>query len=404
MNPIEYLKINKKYLFLIISILIALSFLVVYITESIIPKKFYQSRTIDLGSKRVNQNEDFYILEDNSLSPNIVYGKKTYRETRNSPFYLVYDNKDLSKFNSTLEIYLYNRDSNLYLNDILIFPGLDNYELVKEFDDSYLYKRRDLSTIKEDIIGDNLTEFITNNYYGSKIFTFSGIENIYKNTDDYKDTRVSFNNTFRGNLKIFFYTINKIDIKFIKEDLNQYIGEDNYTVIISDLIGNVVYNENFKDDGILEIESKKVEQKINISVNGLNGAYYIDFLNIGENKNTDSTIKNLEIIGTNKAVIKGNFLILDPANFYIKNENSKNISFYYWHSNKNQIIEINNSKNSQLDNINLDESYKGLRYELPLSPGEHYIKISKGYLWVINDFYFSHNSHLLCHILQDAIN
>ena len=34
------------------------------------------------------------------------------------------------------------------MNEELIFPGINNYKLIKEFGDSYLYMRKNLSSVE----------------------------------------------------------------------------------------------------------------------------------------------------------------------------------------------------------------------------------------------------------------
>ncbi|MDO8509455.1 MAG: hypothetical protein Q7S27_07305 [Nanoarchaeota archaeon] len=354
-----------------------------------IPKGTAIGYSILIGSDTdINKENSFYLEENSALGPRVTYGNKKYREIINNQsfdFVLKSDKKLKNATQAYLEIELIKVGSDLFLNDKLIFPGISNYRLLKEFKDSYLYIRKDLNSVN-DYAEENPINFVINHYYGSKLYSFRFLDKTYTVVNDYFPKKLSINNTFRGNLNLIIYTEGELDIKFKKKDINSYSGDDQYLLTITSLNGTVVYKKTLEDDGNYKSDSKSyINQTFNITLPSLNGIYYIDFNSLGDNF-SDSTIGDITM-NTNKVLIAGNFLPITPISLYIRNHFDYNISFYYWHKGKDQKIEIINDNNSVI--IDLNESYKGLKYPYTVKPEENNILISKGYLWVFNDLNFA---------------
>ena len=123
----------------------------------------------------------------------------------------------------------------------------------------------------------------------------------------YEQTTTEIDTTFRGNLKLAVYAKGSLDIEFTKQDLNNYVGKDEYTLTITDLDGKKEYEEIYEDDGDKK-DSKELGEEEDYKVNvGLErGIYYISFVKDKNNPSPDSTLKDIKI-RSNKVLIVGKF-------------------------------------------------------------------------------------------------
>ena len=353
--------------------------LLFYIFKPVIAQDNY-SYYLDVGIKGDDSpRKAFYLEKSKALSPNVLYGEETYREiVKTTPFEISFKSPVIIYPNASiiLSLEFIGKNSNLYINDKLAFPSLENYELFKEFEDIYLFKKKSVSS---DYLyeKENITEFLKENYYGSTIYSYIPLES-EMNIEDYSATKTYINNTFRGGLTLLFYTENQINLNFKKQDLNWYAGKDNYTLYIKDLDENIVYSKDLEDDSN-DVKNNVLgyEVEYNLNISDLNGAYYLIFENNG--KSSDSTIKEIKI-NTNKVVFYKNFLVLDPMSFYIKNYFDKKLKFYYWHADAEQNLIINNKS------FYLGKEYKEINYYHPLYHGDYAVSIEKGDISISNDF------------------
>ncbi|MDO8509503.1 MAG: hypothetical protein Q7S27_07545, partial [Nanoarchaeota archaeon] len=283
---------------------------------------------LDIGIKGDDSSRKALFLEKSkALSPHVLYGKETYREIiKTTPFEISFKSPVVIPPSSfvVLSLDVIGTNSNLYLNNTLVFPNLENYEFFKDLPDGYLFKKKSLTS---DYLyeKDTLEEFLKENYYGTTIYSYIPLES-EPIIENYAPTETFINNSFRNNLKFLFYTENSINLNFKKEDLNWYEGEDNYTVYIKDMDENIIYSEFLEDDFDATASNiKGFQQEHNLYFPGLKGVYYLIFENNG--KSSDSTIKNIRI-NTNKIVYYRNFLVLNPMQFYIKNYFNKGLRFY----------------------------------------------------------------------------
>ncbi len=286
----------------------------------------------------------------------------------------------------TLNLLLDNpQGSNVYFNDKLIFPSLSGYQKVAESNSDYVYANDALaSTVQKDFLGNigNAEQFVYKNFPGASIWATRDLIPIPVSLPDYKQEDTLINSTFRDNLQLAVYAKGTLKIDLVKQDLNSYIGPDEYTINITNAAGEQVYQGKFQDDGINTKGSIGVEQPLTISVPNLpEGVYYISFTKDNFNDGADSSIKNIQI-NSNKVLILGNFLVWDKFNFYTETSVQKQITFYYWWKDKDQIIEVSGSKIYEID---LDEDWINKKYEDNLTGGEYNFKVEKGYLWVYSD-------------------
>jgi hypothetical protein len=371
-----------------IGILAAIGFV---IWGNIKESKSQKNFQIDVGSLNdVDSKSNFYIEESDSLNDRVKYGSTTYREVGEKSINLKFKPIGNITENSQaiIQLNVLNGDSDVYLNQELIFPGTKNYELIKEFEDSYLYKKKNLSNT-QDFTNNSAIDFIIKNYYGASLYSFKLLDREYLNIQDYTKEETKINSTFRSNLRLAIYAENDIYLKFLKQDINAYSGEDKYILRITALNGTTVYDQILEDDGDILNDGLTFKPKeYNIAIENLKGVYYIDFKNFKLDAEADSTISNITL-NTNKIVIEGDFLSLNPIKLYSNNQFQKNISFYYWREGTEQNIEV--IQNGVNQTVKLQEEYKGKRYNYQINPGEIEINIPKGYVWLFNKFSFSLN-------------
>ena len=276
----------------------------------------------------------------------------------------------------------------IYVNDGLVFPDLTNYKLLKETDTDYIYVNNDIrSYIDENSFvsseGQSTEDFIYKNMPGSSVWATRKLGNVDLNVPNYKRENTLINGTFRGDLKLAVYAENNLNIDFVKQDLNSYLGEDEYNVTVTDSNGKVVYSKLFRDDGD-KLKSGKLgaEQKFNIKLGDLDkGVYYVNFVSDKNNDGTDSTLKNIKI-NSNKVLILGNFLPWDKFEFYTKTSTQKTVGFMYWWGGKDQVIAVKGTENMK---ISLGTNLLNIRQATNFTKGEYDFRLPKGYSWVYDD-------------------
>ena len=273
---------------------------------------------------------------------------------------------------------------NIYVNEELVFPDLTNYKLLKETDTDYIYVNNDIrSYIDENRFKDAPTteEYIYKNLPGSTVWSTRKLGAVELNVPDYKKEDTIINGTFRGDLNLAVYVENNLNIDFVKQDLNMYLGEDPCTVNVTDSSGSRIYSQVFNDDSD-KLASNKLgkTQKFNIKLANLDkGVYYVNFDDTSEG--SDVTFKNIKI-NSNKLLILGNFLPWNEFKFYTGIASLKSVGFMYWWSGKEQIIRVIGSKNKALD---LNSDWLNKKYEENFTKGDYTFTIPKGYLLVYND-------------------
>jgi len=381
---------------IIVIYVVVLGIAAYFILASLFPEKVpFSTNTYTIkasDSKIFDKLSSFYIEDSSVLGDKITINDKIVRPiTSAKKFNIVFLPKVNIKenTNATIELNLIfkeGKSSDIYLNNELIFPNLDNYELIKENDFDYVYIKKDLMPyiVKDTLIDAPTTEeFIYKNFPSTSVWSTRKLNPINVVVDDYVKKDTLIDGTFRDNLKLAVYTTGDLSISFTKQDLNSYIGQDEYIIRITDVNDNVVYYGLLEDDGVKTKGGLGREQYFKVNKDNLNvGVYYLSFIKDGYNDASDSTIKDIKI-NSNKILIIGTFLPWDKFEFYVKFKFPQNIGFSYWLPGKDQIIDVSGSKKLK---IILDEEWKGKKYDVNLTNSDFYFKIDKGYLWVYNDF------------------
>jgi hypothetical protein len=340
--------------------------------------------TISAGDNPLlNPLSSFYI-DRNVLGDKLrIDGKMVRPIISAQPFNLVFVPKtNIGNTNATLELnfVLNGSGSKIYLNNQLIFPSLENYTLAYENNRDYVYVRDDLGNHSLENNVNSSEEFIYKNLPGASAWSTRKLNPVDVKLSDYKQENTRINTTFRDNLNLAVYAEGSLDINFTKQDLNNYLGQDEYTINVTDSSGNVIFSQAYADDGDKLADGRLgIEQYFSIGLDNLGSEiYYISFIKDNFNQYSDSTIKNIKI-NSNKILILGDFLPIRPFNFYIKNNQQSQIGFYYWLDGKDQVITENNRS------INLSVDLFNKKHNENLNRGEYNFSIQKGYLWVYSD-------------------
>jgi hypothetical protein len=360
-------------------------FFLVTTNPDLLPSNFY-SYKVSASESMIGSNLRSLYLDDTDALGGVleINGESVRMIVSEKPFNFVFNPKRKIDDNSSAEVrlHLVNPSTEVYLNEKLIVPDLDGFVKVADFENRGVWVKEELT--KSDYIdGGSSEDFIYANFPGQNIYSFGDIEGGTPIIADYKKTKTFINTRFRDDLKLAVYAEGKLEIEFVKQDMNAQIGKDEYTVEIKDIQGNSYFNEVYEDDGDKKASGiGEFEQRITVIGRDLpENIYYITFTKDENNKYADSSIKDIRI-NSNKVLIVGRNLPLEAFDFYTEVGSSKIIGFYYWHSGKDQEIIISGTEDIIID---LNENWKGEKYEEELSRGEYNFDIPKGDVWVYSD-------------------
>ncbi|MEI7962000.1 MAG: hypothetical protein WCI04_06720, partial [archaeon] len=289
------------------------------------------SYTLNADSPTIfDKTSELYIDNEKALGPvELMNGSNVRRMTPRS-FNLVFNPKNKEAWkdkNLTLELELMGSGSELYINNELVLPNFEDYDLVKDFSDSQVWVTKELRTFyNKNNLQDKQTpeEYYVANFEGTSLYSLKDLNYslLQPVVTDYKQEWTDINTTFRDNLKLAVYVENSLDLKFTKQDLQMYLGPDEYTLTITSLAGETIFSSILPDDG--EAKDTKIlgpEQPYEITLNDKNGItkgiYYITFTKDEYNIAPDSTLKKISA-NTNKIMIIGDFLPVEPFVFYTK--------------------------------------------------------------------------------------
>ena len=335
--------------------------------------------SLDVGKGDMNSAKALYLEQSNSLSPEVRYGDKNYREIiSNRVFNLVFKSPVMIEEGDevSLKLDFLGKNTNLYLNNILVFPNMENYTKLREYD-SVIYYRNDLENYTYDLVdAEDVSTFLALNFPGSVVYSDYSIEMEEPVVSDYKKEDTILDNKFRDNLKLAVYG-EDLNISFKKQDLNWYTGEDEVSVIVRDLGGNILQNITYGDDGnILNNSVLGEEYEFGFSLENPRGVYFISFEKDKNNRAPDYTLNDISI-NSNKILILGDFIPTEAISLYVKNYLPKDIGFYYWHGGKDQDIEIYEGNKTILPLTK--EDFEKWVYS-DFEPGERTFNITKGYV------------------------
>lgn len=273
-----------------------------------------------------------------------------------------------------------NFGTEVYFDEKLIIPDLTEYTKIKEFDNEEVWVRNDFEYegLEEKA---NVEDYIYFNFPGASVYSFKELDNGVPELTDWEAKTTRIDTTFRDNLKLAVYHGGgNLKVEFTKQDLNSYIGKDEYTLTITDFNSDKEYLKKvYEDDG--DKKDSKVlgdEEDYNLNVNLERGIYYISFVKDKNNPSADSTLKDIRV-GSNKVLILDKILPLEQFEFYIEIRTMEKIGFNYWHGGKDQKIKVSGDVSKTID---LDEDWKSKKYEEEFEKGSYHFDVPKGDLWI----------------------
>lgn len=273
---------------------------------------------------------------------------------------------------SDLDIALYKK----YAWKPLYMKKLDNYTLVKQFNDTSIYARDYSSNYT---YYTNIDEWISGNIRKNStigLYDFDISPSILINKElAYKNVDLEINQTFRGTISFLIYIKDRLNLTLGKQDLNWYNGSDEYSVELYDADGSLIFNDIFPDDGIIDNSRRKMPSQLKTfsSIHIREGLYELRFVNIkGENQAADSTITNINI-NTDKIITQGNILPLSPGTLFFALKQNTTLKFYAWQSNAVQNITIRGGTDKD---ILIDKSLLGKWVPVELPEGSYNMSIN----------------------------
>ena len=188
----------------------------------------------------------------------------------------------------------------------------------------------------------------------------------------------------RGSHSFYIYLKDNLKLNVKKTDLNWYEGEDNLTITLKTLEGQIVGEEKILDDGIVIVNKSKAKtQEGNLDISNLTeGTYLLEFSDF------DGIIKEFSLntnkIITKKVFLAGNSLYQLPQNtttLFINSTGSGSLSLRTYHTQGFQSINLNSEKAL----LNTTEEAK----IVPLSTGEYDLKIPDNDIILESDSFIS---------------
>ncbi|MCK5509945.1 hypothetical protein KAI65_00170 [Candidatus Parcubacteria bacterium] len=286
-------------------------------------------------------------------------------------------NKELNK--------KFKKEKNLYDNGF--------YPLAK-FNEYKLWGQKDLESYSANV--DNLIDWLKNllpNGSGIVADESLAIERAdFINNEEpeefvqYDDPINELNFALRGSHEFYVYINNHFKAEIDKEDINAYAGKDEVEISLINSAGDIMCDKIMADDEN-ESDDRNSPDSVQTYFNCPNikkGVYILSLKGLSAgvgNIGNDFVIKQLKI-NTNKIIIKNRILNIEPVELYVNNKTDKEIDLYYWHKDKDQIIEIlgNDAKN-----IELTKDDKGKNVEYLLINGYKKINMPKGDVVISNN-------------------
>lgn len=249
---------------------------------------------------------------------------------------------------------------------------LNDYSNLFEFPDEemFLYSKNEVQNVKTSpLLGDwmrlNIPQgsninIIDNSYQKSK----------FVNSDiDFKaGVYTTIEKNLRGAHEFYIYLKDKLDLEIQKYDLNWASGSDEAVIVLSNMDDEVVYQNTILDDEAGPGKGKIVNGKYEFPINK-EGVYKLELQ--GSN---DWIIKSLKI-NTNKIILTGTSLILNPAKLYTHIDIDAQAKLFIWHESAVQEVSFTSEDGSitklnlGLDKINIDQF-------LDLKKGDYLVELA----------------------------
>ncbi len=279
--------------------------------------------------------------------------------------------------NPDLDIALYEN----YTWQPLFIKGLDNYTLVKRFNDTGIYSLDNSSNYTN---YDTINEWISGNiprYSSIKLYDYILDPDILINRGlTYNNAETEINQTFRGTHSFLVYLNDSLNLTLGKQDLNWYNGSDEYSVELYDMDSHLVFGDTIQDDGITDNTSQKLPPQFKTFYHdGMEkGIYELRLVYLkGDNKNMDSTITWIKI-NTDKILTQGDILPLNPGALFFNLRKNTTLKFFAWQRAAIQNLSIRGTVNRD---VVINSSRLGASVSVELPEGSYNISM-KGNLYM----------------------
>jgi len=187
------------------------------------------------------------------------------------------------------------------------------------------------------------------------------------------------NCALRGSHQFYVYFKTIPNIKIYKKDLNWYNGDDIAKVALTTLDETPLCEMIIADDGNTSNNRKEGIEFNTITCPEVSKGLYLLTVKAGNNpdpENENDFFINKIIMNTNKLLAKDKILNIEPIKLFASNNFDRNINFYYWHKDKNQVVTITNNNAEDIFEITENDFKKNINYIL--KKGDNEILSSKG--------------------------
>lgn len=388
----------------IIPILIPVIIISYILYVNFLPFGYSETFTVDVGAKDdVFSSKDIYLKDltrQERISERIADdGDTTYRYMKGSrPIYFILSPEVRLDDETKISVELrFKADSDLYITttDYKHYDWqplyIASFAPVKQFENISIFGKENKNY--EDY--DNVNDWILKNIPEHSricLYDYELSNDVLINEDiEYKNEHTEINQTFRGTHTFFVYLKDNLNLSIGKQDLNWYVGEDEYLVELYDINDNLIFSDIIMDDGVFEATKEKIPQHKSFFVDGIEeGTYKLKLTDLkGENRYDDSTITNIRI-NTNRIITSGQILPLSPSDLFFNLNQNTTLRFYAWYRGGIQNTTISGAENKIIE---INETLLGEWVPVNFTRGSYRMSIESNLRISGTNFAFSNDSY-----------
>ncbi len=177
----------------------------------------------------------------------------------------------------------------------------------------------------------------------------------------------NLNYQLRGTHRLVVYANDSLTVDVVKQDFNMYTGEDNLTLVLTDLVSGATQSVTVGDDGYVNLTRNASGSSHNATFTNLSDSIY-ELRTIANSNGSDYNY-NLSL-SNGPAVFMGQVFALSPINLTVLCSNKCILKASTYHDRSRQAITVNN----QIVNI----SNRTVVYNTTLTAGQYRVVIPKG--------------------------
>lgn len=371
----------------LIPILIPVIIISYILYVNFLPFGYFKTFTVDVGAKDdVSSAKDLYLKDltrQERISERIADGDTTYRYMNGSrPIYFILSPEVRPDNETKISVELrFKSDADLFITptDYKHYDWqplyIASFEPVKQFGNISIFSKENKNFEDQDNVNDWILKNIPTH---SRIclFDYELSNDVLINKDiEYKNEVTEINQTFRGTHNFFVYLKdNYLNLSIGKQDLNWYVGDDEYLVELYDINDNLIFSDIIMDDGVFEATKDETPQHKSFFVDGIEeGTYKLKLTNLkGEKRYDDSTVTNIRI-NTDRIITSGRILPLLPSNLFFYLNQNTTLRFNAWHGSaiqnitisgtESKVVEINETLLGEWVPVNLTRGSYGMSIE-----------------------------------------